>query len=110
MVALAVAALSRTGEPFTDRWQPYVYFRQLPFSGQTDPCRLADGPSGVLAAAGHRRDERRPFALRLKILMLGGSSLWGFGARDDRRFRRLSRGLHERGIRPRSGTWRRSAM
>ena len=36
----------------------------------------------------------------LKILLLGGSSLWGFGARDDQTIPSLiARGLHERGIR-----------
>ena len=36
----------------------------------------------------------------IKILMLGGSSLWGFGARDDLTIPSLiARGLHERGVR-----------
>ena len=43
--------------------------------------------------------------------MLGGSSLWGFGARDDETIPSLvARKLDERGWRVESGTWPRSAM
>ena len=63
-----------------DRWQPYVYFRQRPYSGLTilidqdghrKTWRPAQSPSSGTETKAYR------------ILMLGGSSLWGFGARDD---------------------------
>jgi hypothetical protein len=82
----------------SDGWQPYVYFRQRPFRGETitidaDGLRAtwhpAESPAG-------RTDAKPP----LKILMLGGSSLWGFGARDDQTIPSLvARGLHESGVR-----------
>ena len=37
-------------EGLSDRWLPYVYFRQRPFPGQTVTV-LADGIAGDLAAA-----------------------------------------------------------
>ncbi len=59
-----------------DRWQPYVYFRQKPFAGRTITID-ADGlrrtwtppPSGDRAGK------------LFRVLMLGGSTLWGYGAR-----------------------------
>jgi lysophospholipase L1-like esterase len=68
-------------EALEDRWEPYVYFRQKPFRGTTisiDAKGLRatwQPPSPALD--GH--PDRKP----AEILMLGGSSLWGFGARDD---------------------------
>ena len=68
----------------SDRWQPYVYFRQRPFVGQTinideDGLRATwHPPSGT--------DETAATSPPLKILMLGGSSLWGYrcpGRSDD---------------------------
>jgi lysophospholipase L1-like esterase len=85
-------------EALSDRWQPYVYFRQRPFRGRTI----------TIDAEGSRSTWQPPDAARatepanppLRILMLGGSSLWGFGARDDQTIPSLiARGLHERGIR-----------
>jgi lysophospholipase L1-like esterase len=78
-----------------ERWQPYVYFRQKPFRGETimvgvDGLRAtwqpppATGPSNARPA--------------IKLLMLGGSTLWGFGARDDQSVPSLvARRLYERG-------------
>ena len=75
-------------ERLTDRWQPYVYFRQRPFEGQTIHVD-ADGRRKTWEPPGKANDSSasRP---AIKILMLGGSSLWGFGARDDRTIPRLS--------------------
>ncbi len=84
-------------EQLQDRWQPYVYFRQKPFSGQTiaidqDGLRLTWQPPPVPAGPA----EPRAF----KVLMLGGSSLWGYGARDDRTIPSIiARSLHQRGYR-----------
>jgi lysophospholipase L1-like esterase len=82
----------------TDHWQPYVYFRQAPFTGQTINIdsdgrrRVWEPPGGTEVAP----TQHPP----LKILMLGGSSLWGFGARDDQTIPSLiARGLHDHGIR-----------
>jgi lysophospholipase L1-like esterase len=84
-------------ESLEDRWQPYVYFRQKPLAGQ----------SIVVDESGMRRTWHAPPPADdpakgrvFKILTLGGSSLWGFGARDDRTIPSLiARGLHERGFR-----------
>jgi hypothetical protein len=80
-----------------DRWEPYVYFRQKPFQGETihvgsDGLRATwHPPSGALG---------RPGARPIKLLMLGGSSLWGFGARDDQTIPSLvARGLSDQGFR-----------
>ena len=78
-----------------ERWEPYVYFRQKPFGGNTihigdDGLRATWRPPGPVEA----RRGRGP----IKILMLGGSSLWGFGARDDQTIPSLlGRSLDERG-------------
>jgi lysophospholipase L1-like esterase len=85
-------------EALSDRWQPYVYFRQRPFRGQTitideEGLRATWRPSTPPGSVGK---EEPP----LRILMLGGSSLWGYGARDETTIPSLiARGLHERGIR-----------
>ena len=84
-------------ELISDRWRPYVYFRQKPFQGQTITIN-AEGLRATWApdATGKAGDERPA----LKILMLGGSSLWGFGSRDDQTIPSLiARGLHNRGVR-----------
>jgi lysophospholipase L1-like esterase len=84
-------------ESLSDRWQPYVYFRQRPFSGQTvtidrEGLRATWQPPPAPAGSGE------PKAFR--ILMLGGSSMWGFGARDDRTIPSLiARKLYESGLR-----------
>jgi lysophospholipase L1-like esterase len=84
-------------EALSDRWQPYVYFRQRPFSGRTVNV-LADGLRATWQPPPSADDDQR--ARPLKILMLGGSSLWGFGARDDQTIPSLiARGFHERGVR-----------
>jgi len=84
-------------ELIEDRWQPYVYFRQKPFRGET----ITVGPDGLRAtwqpprASGDGSGSGRT---EFKLLMLGGSSLWGFGARDDQSVPSLvARTLYERG-------------
>ena len=67
-------------ESLEDHWEPYVYFRQNGFAGKT----ISIMPYGRATwlpppPAPGSRPERKP----VRILMLGGSSLWGFGARDD---------------------------
>lgn len=65
-------------ERLEDRWEPYAYFRQRPFSGETI----------TIDRDGLRRTWQPPPSPRearaFRVLMLGGSSLWGYGARDDR--------------------------
>ncbi len=92
----------------SDRWQPYVYFRQRPFLGKTitvqDDGTRATWQPPPLAGAGAGG---KP----LKILMLGGSSLWGYGARDDETIPSLvGAGCTNGASAPRSGTSRRSVM
>src|SRR5262245_41401574 len=80
-----------------DQWHPYVYFRQRPFRGETinidqDGLRAIWQPPSAKDGV----EESNP---PLKILMLGGSSLWGFGARDDYTIPSLiAHGLHEIGV------------
>jgi hypothetical protein len=84
-------------EKISDRWHPYVYFRQRPFVGQTITV-LAEGLRATWQPPAGSDDGKG--ARPLEILMLGGSSLWGFGARDDQTIPSLiARGLHERGVR-----------
>ncbi|MHB1558476.1 MAG: SGNH/GDSL hydrolase family protein [Isosphaeraceae bacterium] len=78
-----------------DRWEPYVYFRQKPFAGQTITIN-ADGLRRTWAPV--ESTERTGKVHRL--LMLGGSTLWGYGARDERTIPSLvARRLYERGYR-----------
>ncbi|MGO8900064.1 MAG: SGNH/GDSL hydrolase family protein [Isosphaeraceae bacterium] len=84
-------------EALSDRWHPYVYFRQRPFPGQTVTVQ-ADGLRATWQPPPWQGGDTR--TRPLKILMLGGSSLWGFGARDDETIPSLiARGLHDRGVR-----------
>src|SRR5262249_55880433 len=83
-------------EMLSDRWEPYVYFRERPLAGQTinisaEGLRATWTAPAVTGPAGA---QTRPF----KLLLLGGSSLWGFGARDDHTIPSLlARALHDRG-------------
>jgi len=84
-------------EALSDRWEPYVYFRQRPFRGSTITVdehgrRAVWRPeAGEPPAPG----AKAPF----KVLLLGGSALWGFGARDGETIpSHLARLLHDRGI------------
>jgi lysophospholipase L1-like esterase len=85
-------------EMLSDRWQPYVYFRQRPFQGQTitideNGLRAVWQPQ---APSGWIREDKTP----LRVIMLGGSSLWGFGSRDEFTIPSLiARRLHEQGVR-----------
>jgi lysophospholipase L1-like esterase len=82
-------------EQIEERWQPYVFFRPKPMQGQTIKIN-SDGLRATWqspAPAGNQ-----PTHPPLKLLMLGGSSLWGFGARDDQTIPSLvARMIHERG-------------
>jgi lysophospholipase L1-like esterase len=84
-------------ERLEERWEPYVYFRPKPFAGST----IRVGSDGLRATWQPPNDANDRLARgSLKLLMLGGSSLWGFGARDDRTIPSLvARGLFERGWR-----------
>ena len=83
-------------ESLEERWQPYVYFRPKAFPGKT----IAIGADGLRATWQPPAPVREQAAQRpVKILMLGGSSLWGFGARDDQTIPSLlARRLDERGV------------
>jgi len=83
-------------ESLEDRWQPYVYFRQKPFRGKTITIGT-DGLRATWQPPSPAPPDDRP---RVKLLMLGGSSLWGFGARDDETIPSLlARNLDQRGWR-----------
>jgi lysophospholipase L1-like esterase len=83
-------------ESLEERWHPYVYFRPKPFHGKTihigpDGLRATWQPEAASGASAGRK--------AVKVLVLGGSSLWGFGARDDQTIPSLlARKLHERGL------------
>jgi hypothetical protein len=68
-------------ERLEERWQPYVYFRQKPFQGTTINIGT-DGRRATWQSLPGNRGRSGPKG-SIKLLMLGGSSLWGFGARDD---------------------------
>jgi lysophospholipase L1-like esterase len=78
-----------------DRWEPFAYFRPRPFHGSTITID-ADGLRAVWKPPAEQGGEpRKP----LKLALLGGSSLWGYGSRDDETIpSRLARILHERGV------------
>jgi hypothetical protein len=83
-------------ESLEDRWQPYVYFRQKPFRGKTIAID-SEGLRATWQPPSRPPIDDRP---RVKLLMLGGSSLWGFGARDDQTIPSLlARNLDQRGWR-----------
>ena len=68
-------------ESLRERWEPYVYFRPEAFHGETisigpDGLRATWQPPSSVSSGVHDPEP-------VEILMLGGSSLWGFGARDD---------------------------
>jgi lysophospholipase L1-like esterase len=79
-----------------ERWQPYVYFRPKPFQGKT----IAIGPDGLRTTWQPDSSTAAGAAKKpVKVLMLGGSSLWGFGARDNQTIPSLlARELHGRGL------------
>jgi hypothetical protein len=84
-------------ERIEERWQPYVYYRPKPFQGST----IGVGSDGLRATwRSPINDDQSSHRESIKILMFGGSSLWGFGARDDRTIPSLlARALYERGWR-----------
>jgi hypothetical protein len=83
-------------ESLAERWQPYIYFRPKAFHGKT----IAIGGDGLRATWQPPAPAGKPVTHRpVKVMMLGGSSLWGFGARDDQTIPSLlARRLHERGV------------
>jgi lysophospholipase L1-like esterase len=83
-------------ESLEERWQPYVYFRPKAFHGGT----IDIGSDGLRATWQPPAPERERAGKKpLKLLLLGGSSLWGFGARDDQTIPSLlARNLHDRGV------------
>ena len=81
-------------EQLEERWQPYVYFRQKPFRGQT----ITVGDDGLRATWQSPLARKHGEQRAVKILMLGGSSLWGFGvARRPDDSLAPGRSLHENG-------------
>jgi lysophospholipase L1-like esterase len=84
-------------EQLQERWQPYVYFRQKLFRGET----ITIDNDGVRTTwQSSRQPGDRGERGSVKILTLGGSSLWGWGARDDQTIPSLlARSLHEKGWR-----------
>jgi lysophospholipase L1-like esterase len=80
-----------------DRWEPFVYFRARPFRGKT----ITIGDDGLRATWQPPADRGEPGGRAApRLLLLGGSSLWGYGARDDQTIPSLvARTLHERGWR-----------
>jgi lysophospholipase L1-like esterase len=83
-------------ERLSDRWEPYVYFRERPQAGQT----INVDAEGLRTTWGASALKNGPGASprSLKLLLLGGSSLWGYGARDDYTIPSLlARTLHDGG-------------
>jgi lysophospholipase L1-like esterase len=84
-------------ERLEEHWGPYVCYRQRPFQGKT----INIGSDGRRATWRHPTgDGERTGPRAIKLLMLGGSSLWGFGARDDQTIPSLvARNLDGKGYR-----------
>lgn len=75
-----------------DRWRPWVYFRQKPFHGRTITID-ENGLRATWRPPNETKSERTP-----RIVFLGGSTLWGYGARDDHTIPSLAaQRLHDRG-------------
>ncbi|WP_337175242.1 hypothetical protein [Paludisphaera sp.] len=74
------------------RWEPFAYFRPKAFRGST----ITIGDDGLRAVWKPPTGRGgRP----IKLALLGGSSLWGYGSRDDETIpSRLARIFHERGL------------
>jgi lysophospholipase L1-like esterase len=82
-------------EQIEERWQPYAYYRPRPFHGSTVNVD-SEGLRKTWQSPPGTGDPIR--GKRVKVLTLGGSSLWGFGARDDRTIPSLiGRAVHDRG-------------
>jgi lysophospholipase L1-like esterase len=83
-------------ELLSERWQPYVYFRQKPFQGETIRIR----PDGLRDIWHPLPGPNQSKPRSIKLLMLGGSSLWGYGARDENTIPSLvAKAFHDRGAR-----------
>lgn len=78
--------------PLRNRWQPYVYGRNAPFNG--DLIKIDDrGIRRTTNTEGDSGSSDRP-----RVYLLGGSTLWGHGARDEHTIPScLARLLSERG-------------
>lgn len=75
-----------------DRWRPWVYFRQKPFHGRT----ITIDEEGIRST--WRPPNGPKSASPPVILFLGGSTLWGYGSRDDHTIPSLTaQRLFERG-------------
>ncbi len=84
-------------ERLSNRWEPYVYFRQRPFQGRT----ISIDAEGLRATWTPPRSSSPDTgeAAPLRLLLLGGSSLWGYGGRDDQTIpSHIARALHARGM------------
>lgn len=76
-------------------WEPYVYWRLPEYSG----THIRIGSDGFRRTWNGDAPPGPTSATRWEIWMLGGSALWGIGARDDQTIPSLvSRWLAERGI------------
>ena len=75
------------------RWEPYVYWRRLPFQSRfinVDDAGLRRTSAGLPAGPG---------AAAIRIHVYGGSTTWGEGVRDEATIPSLiSQGLVERGL------------
>lgn len=67
---------ARTVQTTRSEWHPYVYFRRSPFQG----AYINVDQDGI-RATWNKTPASSP--TQIKIIVLGGSALWGTGARDD---------------------------
>ncbi len=89
---------SPAGELVPLSWEPFVYWRGRPFQGRhiriaADGVRatwraphapvLPPTTPALAEPAGHRSPETSAPTEPLRIFVFGGSTMWGFGARDD---------------------------
>ncbi len=89
-----VASYFREQKEMDTRWEPYVYFREMPYQGQTiqiDRRGLRRTWNAPMSSASSER--------RGQVFVFGGSTIWGIGARDEFTIPSLlSKRLAERGF------------
>ncbi len=85
----------REYEALQAAWHPYFYFRQRPFEGRTIHVDAAGRRQTWRSSETAKASEPVP-----RIYLLGGSTVWGVGARDEGTIpSALARELNRRGIR-----------
>lgn len=82
-------------DPAYNRWYPYAYFRSRPFEGEF----INVDSNGIRRTWKPPADGNAPKQKPLKVFLYGGSTMWGYGDRDDYTIASaLAKLLYEKGI------------